>query len=275
VHAPTRHRKLLITSVVTALVLLGALGVGALWWNRRGPSQPSIDRAVDRFRSSDPAGSADTSMQPQPGVYLYAGTGEERLSFLATHQSQEGILPGTVTRVAGGCWTFAIDYNSYHHQTWDRCAVDGRLVARGDVTEQKFDFGPLSQSERTVVRCRRVTTLYDPSFVSGHRGPVQCSGHSATTKANLTQNGHTTFVGRTTVRVGTTRVPALHYVQDVTISGDQTGSSHEAVWLRATDGLPLREQRTVSVVSPAPAPINHVTYSEHGSWQLTSLTPRS
>ncbi len=212
-------------------------------------------------------------MQPNPGVYLYSGTGEEGLSFLATHQSQEGILPGTVTREAHGCWTFAIDYNSYHHQTWNRCAVDGRLVEHGDVTEQKFDFGPLSQSERTVVRCRPVDNAVRPELRPGHRGRVQCTGHSATTKANMTQNGHNTFVGRTTVRVGTTRVAALHFVQDVTISGDQTGTSHEAVWIRATDGLPLREERTVSVVSPAPAPINHVTYSEHGSWQSDVTDP--
>jgi hypothetical protein len=29
------------------------------------------------------------------------------------------------------------------------------------------------------------------------------------------------------------------------------------------------------VVSPAPAPLNHVTYAESGHWQLTSLTPHA
>ena len=75
--------------------------------------------------------------------------------------------------------------------------------------------------------------------------------------------------------VGGTRVPALHYREDFTISGGQKGSTHESVWIAAADGLPLREERTIEVVSPAPAPISEATYREHGTWRLTSLTPRT
>lgn len=261
----------LASIIVVSLVV----GGGVAWWWHRGPSRPSIGGAIDRFRSSSPTRRGTVALQPHPGVYVYAGSGNEHLSFLATHQSQDGNLPGTVTSGAGGCWSFAIEYNSFHRQTWGRCAVDGRLVERGGTTDQKFDFGAFTQSEHTDVACDPPTTLYDPATAPGHRGPVRCGGHSRTTKADMTEQGRVTFLGRTTVVVGATRVAALHYEQDLTLTGDQTGSQHEDVWIAADDALPLRDQRTITVVSPAPAPLGHVTYTEHGNWQLTSLTPRT
>lgn len=275
---PSRSRRVARRWLIAAIVVLVlvAVGVGGavFWWNQRGPTRPSISGAVDRFRAATPAAKESVAMRPEPGVYLYAGTGGERLSFLATQQSQEGNLPGTVTWGADGCWTFAIDYNSFHRQTWDRCSQNGRLVERSNTTDQKFDFGALSQSEHTVVVCDSPTPLFDPAAAPGARVATRCTGHSQTTKADMTQRGTITFAGRTTVVVEGIRVPALHYTQVIRITGDQTGKQHEDLWL-AANGLPLQEQRTISVVSPAPAPLNEVTYTEHGSWRITSLTPRT
>lgn len=270
---PARHgrRKWLVLTVV--LVVLAGIGGTVAWWFRqRGPSQPSISEAVGRFRSSStPA----VDGLPRPGVYLYSGTGEEKLSFLATHQSQDGLLPGTVKLQRGGCWTFTIQFNSFHRETWNRCVVGDRLVERGNTTDQKFDFGPLSQSEHTEIVCSPPTVLIDPAASPGDRSTLRCRGHSQTTKASMTQRGRITFVGRSTVLVGKTRVPALHFSQNLTITGDQTGAQHEEVWLAPGNGLPLRERRTIRVESPAPAPLNQVTYTERGGWVLTSLTPRT
>ena len=213
-------------------------------------------------------------LQPKPGVYIYAGTGEEKLSFLGTHQSQVGQLPGTVTREASGCWTFAIEYNSFHRQTWRRCVVGDRLLERGNTTEQKFAFGALSQSEHTDVVCDPALTLSDPEVRPGHRETVACTGRSQTTKTKMLQRGQLDFVGPSVVTVAGKKVAALHFSQDVTISGGQAGSTREELWIAAADGLPLRERRTIKVVSPAPAPINEVTYSEQGTWRLTSMSPR-
>jgi hypothetical protein len=269
------RRRRRVIMIVTAVVVLVLAAVGYAWWSRRGPSAPSISKAVDQFRSATSVPTSSAALQPPPGVYIYAGSGGERLSFMATSQSQGGNLPGTVTRRANGCWTFTIVYNSFHRQSSRRCAVDGRLVERGNTTDQKFDFGPLSQSEHTVVKCDPAITLYEPAFTPGDTSPVHCTARSRTTKATMTQRGHVTFVARTTVTVGGIRVPALHYTQDLELSGDQQGTAHEDVWIAASNGLPLREERRTSVVSPAPAPLNHVTYSEDGQWLLTSLVPKT
>jgi hypothetical protein len=208
-------------------------------------------------------------------VYVYAGTGEERLSFLATHQSQNGNLPATVALTTNGCWTFSIEYNSFHRQVSDRCTVGGRFVDRGNSTDQKFDFGPLSQSEHTVITCDPPTTLVDPARVRGAHALVRCTGHSQTTKADMIQRGRVTVLTPTTVVVGGRRIAAFHYVQEFGITGGQTGSNREEVWIDRETGLPLREQRDIRVVSPAPAPLTRVTYTERGSWTLTSMTPRT
>lgn len=262
-----------VAIVVTAALLGGAGYVGAMWL-RRGPSKASVGGAVDRFRASG-TGAQRVASQPRPGVYLYAGTGTEHLSFLSTKQSQVGSLPGTVTTGAGGCWTFAIEYNSFHRQSWSRCATNGRLVERGGITDQRFDFGAFGQSEHTVVTCTPPIVLDDPSAAAGRTGAVHCDGHSQTTGADQQQRGRITYLGRTSVTVHGVPVPAVHYREDFRIGGGQKGSTHEEVWVAASDGLPLRETRTIEVVSPAPAPINEVTYSEHGTWRLTSLTPRT
>jgi hypothetical protein len=227
--------------------------------------------AVDRFQSTSTSGAA---RGPRPGVYVYAGTGEEKLSFLSTRQSQDGNLPGTVVARSDGCVDFGIEYNSFHRQSWMRCETDGQWVERQNTTEQKFDFGPFSQQEHTRVSCSP-PTVYPRNARPGSSTPVMCTGVSSTTDATQRQRGRLTFVGPATVRVGRTRVPALHFRQQVRISGEQRGSSEEEVWLATSDGLPLRESRSIRVVSPAPAPINEATYTERGAWRLTALEPRS
>ena len=169
----------------------------------RGPTRPSIGDAVGRFRSSSTSTGAAVR-GPDPGVYVYEGTGDEHLSFMATSQSAEREPSGHGDARTRWLLDVPIEYNSFHKQTWTWSAADGRLVDRGNTTDQKFDFGPLSQSEHTEVVCDPPTTFYDPATKPGHETPVRCKGRSETTKANMDQRGRVTFVGRTTIVVGDT-----------------------------------------------------------------------
>jgi hypothetical protein len=38
--------------------------------------------------------------------------------------------------------------------------------------------------------------------------------------------------------------------------------------------MPLRNERELTVVSPAPAPLDSLTYTERSEWRLDSLEPR-
>jgi hypothetical protein len=270
--AMSRHRPLLLATIL--LVVVGIAGGTFAWrWSRRGPDQASVPDAVDRFRSSSTMWPSDLRLQPPAGVYVYAGEGSERLSFLDTHQAQGPSMPGTVTIQADGCWVFRLDYNSYHSQTWRRCPEDGKLRETGGTTDQKFDFGFFKQSEHSVVTCDRPVLVADLAAPPGTVHDMHCTGRSTTTDSAMTQTGTFTLVGPDTVDVGGQDVAAVHGRQEVKVSGDQTGTVRLDIWFAASDGLPLREEHHISVVSPAPSPIDEVTYTEDGAWKVSSLSP--
>lgn len=259
-----------------AVVLVFAFG-GIFVWRvqHRGPSRASLSGAIGRFRTSSTVSDPSRSWEPRPGVYVYSGSGSESLSFLGTHQTQGPTEPGTVTLRPKGCWQFRVDYNSFHHQTWNRCSTHTKVVESGGTADQKFDFVAFKTSEHGVTTCAPPFVVADLDAKPGAVARVRCTGHSETTKASFTQTGTATYVGRETVTVGGVEVPAVHTRQDLHLSGGQTGTSRVDIWLAVADGLPLKEAHSISVDSPAPAPINQVTYTERGSWHLTSLTPRA
>ena len=264
-------RSFAMVSVV--LVLGGGLFV---WrWEQRGPGRASVGDAVGRFRASSTSRPLSRSREPRPGVYLYAGIGGESLSFLSTRQAQGPDEPGTVTLEPSGCWQFRIDFNSFHDQTWNRCSARGRLVETGGTTGQRFDFLTFKTSEHSDVTCKPPIVLADVAAAPGRHWPVQCTGHSETTKTTFAQTGVSVFVGREVIEVGRKSVPALHTREDLRLSGGQTGEVRVDVWFATASGLPLKEAHLIRVASPAPAPLNHVTYTEIGNWQLTSTTPRT
>jgi hypothetical protein len=271
-HGPRRVLLLVAAAIVVVL------GAGGIWfgsrWIGRGPDEASVSEAVDRFRSSSTVAEVAGALVPPAGVYTFSGSGEEHVSFLSTSQPEGPTLPGTVTHGAAGCWTFAIEYNTFHRQSWEWCEQDGKLVERGGTTDQQFDFVAFKVDETSQVTC-------DPPFVAldlvakpGDTTRVQCKGRSETTGTELTSNGTSRFVGRESLEIAGTSVPALHYEIHRTITGDQTGEEDTEMWFSVADGMPVRNEREIRVVSPAPAPLDSVTYTERGEWQLDSLAPR-
>jgi hypothetical protein len=268
------HRTRFFTML--AVVLVAGGGAMFVWrWEQRGPGRASVSSAIGRFRASASVTTPTRSLEPRAGVYLYAGNGSESLSFLSTRQSQGPTEPGTVSLSANGCWRFRLDFNSFHSQAWDRCSTNGRLVESGGTTDQRFDFVGFKMGEHSNVTCDPPIVVADPAGRPGATKSVRCVGHTQTTSATFTEAGTATFVGRETVAVAGTRVSALHTREDLLLSGGQKGEVRFEVWFAATDGLPLKEVHSIRVVSPAPAPLNQVTYTELGGWQLKSLTPHT
>ena len=258
-----------------AIILVAAGGAFTWRWKQRGPDRPSVAGAIGRFRTSSTVASQAPSSAPKAGVYVYEGTGSESLSFLATKQLQGPTEPGTVTIQPNGCWQFRIDFNSFHHQSWNRCAKDGKLLESGNTADQRFDFVSFKMGEHSVTTCNPPVVVADFGATPGTKSSVRCTGRSKTTKTTFTQTGVAVFVGRETVEVGKVRVPAVHTREELTLTGGQTGNSTVDIWFAVSDGLPLKESHIIKVVSPAPAPLKHVTYTERGGWQLTSTTPQT
>ncbi len=264
-----------MVAIVVVLVLT-SMGVWTMRrWQERGPDRASVSAAVDRFRSSSTRPAADGSLTPAPGVYRYSGSGRERLSFLSTTQSQGPELPATVVVGSDGCWTFEIEYNSFHRQSWEWCERDGKLVELGGTTDQKFDFAAFQMDETSRLVCDPPFVAFDREVHSGDTVATHCRGHSETTGTDMSSDGTMRFAGRETVVVAGRRLAALHYAADRKLTGDQHGQEHLDMWLSAANGLPLRNDRHITVVSPAPAPLDSVTYEERGHWELASERVRT
>jgi hypothetical protein len=259
---------------VVGVVVATVAGLFAWRWSERGPDEASLGGAVERFRSSSTVPAPVIALRPPAGVYTYTGQGREKLSFLSTSQSQGPQLPGTVTPAAGDCWTFAIEYNEFHSQEWNWCVRDGKLVERGGTTRQRFDFVAFKVDETSRFTCDPALTVIDPQAEPGASWPTRCVGTSERTSTTVYSEGTTRFVGRETLDVGGTPVEALHYRSDRTLRGDQTGEEHNDTWFAASDGRVLRNARDIEVVSPAPAPLDSVTYTEQGDYRLASMAPR-
>ena len=268
-------RRIRLVATLLILVVVGGCGAFAWRWEQRGPSRASVGGAVGRFRASASVPKPTGSLEPRPGVYLYSGVGSESLSFLSTNQGQGPTEPGTVALRPNGCWQFRIDFNSFHYQTWNRCPKDGTLTESGGTTGQRFDFVTFKMSEHSGVACDPPIVVADLTARPGATFPVHCTGRSQTTKSTFTQAGTATFVGRETVTVGRVGVAAVHTREDLLLTGGQTGQVRVDLWSAVANGLPLKEAHSIRVVSPAPPPLNQVTYAELGSWELKSLTPRT
>jgi hypothetical protein len=273
-HARQHRARWLVAGTVLVVLIVGGVWF-AIQWLGRGPEEASVSDAVDRFRTSPTDPSPSGMLAPAAGVYTYVGQGEEHLSFLSTSQPEGPTLPGTITHGDAGCWTFEIEYNSFHRQSWEWCEQDGRLVERGGTTYQQFDFGAFKVDDTSRVLCDPPFVAFDPGARPGDTAAVDCRGDSETIGTELSSQGTARFVGHESVDVAARTVPALHYRMRREISGDQTGEERTDMWFSADNGMPLRNAREIIVVSPAPAPLNSVTYTERGEWQLATLTPQT
>jgi hypothetical protein len=270
------HRRRKILLIVLGVVLV-AVAVGVIdfarRWGDRGAEQASIDKTVESFRKGQGDDvDAQSKLLPRAGVYVYAGEGREHLSFLSTSQPQGPELPGTIVHEGDGCWSFAVSYNEYHSQTWNYCARDGKLYDEGGVTKQKFDFVATSASSTSTFVCDPPALVLDPKAEPGASERQSCTGTTEPMDATTTDAGTGTYVGRETIEVDGEDVETHHYRVVRTLNGDQTGNSRSDWWFRVTDALPVRNTREIEVRSPSP--IGDVTYTEEGSFTLSSLAPR-
>jgi hypothetical protein len=107
----------------------------------------------------------------------------------------------------------------------------------------------------------------------GEQWTQTCRGTSSGTEGEAVTSGPYTFVGDDTVTVGGTAVAAYHFHQERTLSGSQTGTQTADLWFAKKDGLPLRNERDQTVHTNTV--IGSSTYTEHGSFELTSLQPQT
>jgi hypothetical protein len=266
---PSRRVKIGIALGVVAL-LGAAVGVGVYLWQRSDARPVSVEEAKQRLDGQGGDGSSGGAFLPAEGVYRYQGSGTESLSTPPKSQDEGPELPATVRHDGDGCWTFRIDYSTNHWQDWHYCATDTGLVERGGDTFQRWDFVVSAIENTSKFVCDPPNVVVRAGATPGATWQQSCDGTNSQVGGATLSSGPMRFVGVDRLQIGTREVQALHYVQHRTISGAQRGVNDSDLWF-ATNGLPLRNRRAIEVSSDSP--IGSITYTEDGSFTLSSLRP--
>ncbi len=267
VAARHRGRWIALGAVAVVAVLVGFVA----WRYAQGRAEP-----VDVEDVAVPTGSTLPAearvLRPPQGVYVYEGTGTDRLDKPPKSQTQGPTMPATVSHEAGGCWTFRIDYNTNHWQSWRYCPSDGGLDEAGGQGFQRWDFGAFANETTSTFTCDDAPTI-KAEQEPGDEWNQRCEGTSTGVDGTTITEGPYRFEGTETLTIGGEEVEALRYHRERTTSGNQDGSESTDVWFSADTGMPLRNIRTIEAVSDSV--IGEVRYTEDARFELTSLTPRA
>lgn len=264
-------RRWWIVSGVVVVLLSIAGGALALLWGGRGAREVPVDRAVDEFRRVPSRSDADF-MRPAAGVYTYVGRGRERLALFGASQRWGARIPGTVTATTRSCWTFRVEYNDHHSQVLDFCARPTGLVVTGGQVAQRFEFRGFTVEDTNVFSCTPPGVTVDVTATVGSSWEYSCTSRAATRGLTSTFTDRYTFLGRRRLTVDGREVRAHAYRVERSLRGDQSGKERNELWFAAGTGLPVRVHRQADLESPTP--LGAVRYSEQGTFELASATPR-
>ena len=272
--ARRRRRRIRIGAAIVGIVAVTGVLTFVLLWTRVSSRPVTIDEARQR---ADAAGqgtdrsSEAAPFRPAVGIYRYRGEGTERLDKPPTSQTQGPDIPGTVTHLEGGCWRLRVDYNTNHWQSWDYCSTGTGLTERAGAFYQRLDLVVTEVETSSTYTCDPPVDAIRPAQRAGDQWMQECRGTSTGTSGEVVSTGPYTYLGPESLDIGGNKVEALHYRRSRTLTGGQTGTEDVEVWFDADTGLPLRNQRNITVRSDSL--IGGVTYEEDGSFSLVSRTP--
>ena len=273
---PRRHHPARIALlVVVALIVIAVASTIGRYLFRSHPGAKSIDEAVEELRSGTTT--ADTGpnafARPAVGVYEAAGQGRESISTPPNSQDDGATMPITIRHLSDGCWTWHIDYNSAHWHEFDFCPHGSELLLEAQRNYQAWDFGALKVDNLGNYTCDPPAPVVVEDPQPGQVFAHGCTGTNTAAPGPSESAGPSTIIGRETLTIGGVAVEAIHQTRAQVMSGEQVGTVTENWWFAPDTGLPLRAERTYKLDTDSP--LGKITYHEDGSWQLTSLEPRT
>ncbi|MEX1105739.1 MAG: hypothetical protein WEB78_06030 [Ilumatobacteraceae bacterium] len=249
-------RRTTVLISVAVLITSGGAYLGHRIADGGKITEVGVNEALDRYReqtATTPSAPPDTASPgtvqaatttaaapvtvslPAPGVYQYATTGFDQIDAL-TGARHDYPAVTTITVVPYGCgvrlrWDIAVE----RWDSWDWCLDNNAIRQTGLVGYHEF-FGTSGRNDNTC---------------SGDPRPLDASpGTTWTMRCHMGDRTTSTFTGtvieRTTRSVAGTTIPVLHLRYEVDVTGESTGSQTVEGWYRSTDGLPVREQLTIT-----------------------------
>lgn len=239
---------------MVVLVIVGAPAflIGGLSW--RHPVE--VADAVERFRAAGPHAARPVAGLPAPGVYRYATTGGERVSFLEHRREYSDVTTRIVTR--RGCGVreeqrFLVQHIEYYDRCGERLASYGTDIAFW-WTHGTQDFACTGGS-------------FDGSSLRpGERSEWDCGDED--TKARQTVE----HLGDETVEVDGRMLAARHTRWTTVFSGATEGTAVVDDWFDPATGLVLREDRNIGLRVGSPF-VGQLAYVDVSAYRLLSTRP--
>jgi hypothetical protein len=257
--APPRRRRLSPYArhrlwCLAALVVIGgpAFLVGGRYWI--GHVEP--DEAVARFRAAGPEAAVPVPGLPPPGVYRYATTGGEWVSFLDYRRDYSAVTTRTVTR--HGCGVREEQWFLVQHlEYYDRCGE--RLVAYGTDIAYWWTHGTQDFA------CEGGS--FDGAGLAPGEAVEWVCADEDTRARQVTEH-----LGEAEVVVGGVAVAARHTRWTTYFSGATEGVAVVEDWFHPETGLVLRETRAIGLRVGSPF-VGRIDYVDRSEFTLLSLDP--
>ncbi len=274
-HRHLHWRWWTLPAVLVVLVLAAGLFVFGRYELRSHPGAKPMGDALNAFRSAStaPGGKGAGLRAPAVGVYRLEGQGGEKISFPPNSQKDGAVMPASVVSLADGCWRWHVDYNVAHWEEYDFCPQGLQLMMAANRNSQAWDFGVVVVKNLAQYRCDPHSVVLPVDAAAGQVFRQSCSGSNSATPGVSNLATDVRVVGIETLPIGGVATSTVHEVLQITVSGAQKGTGTEDWWYVADTGLPVRMERQIKVGSPSP--VGTVTYTEAGSWQMTSLQPQT
>jgi hypothetical protein len=223
-----------------------------------GPTPPATRVDEQPSTTTEPA----VVSLPAPGVYQYATTGFDEIDALNGARHEYPAIT-TITVTPHGCgvrlrWDVAVE----RWDTWDWCLDGDAIRQSGWVGYHEF-FDVAGRNDNTCDG--------DPRPLDAPAGTTWSM--TCRTGDRTTSSFTGTVLARTTLTVADISIPVLHLRYDVDVVGESTGTQVVEGWYRTTDGLPVREQLTISTRQPTV--IGTTNFDEAYTIELLTPTPAS
>jgi hypothetical protein len=202
-------------------------------------------------------------VRPPEGVYSYRTEGWESISVGGAKHEYPARTYTTVTHLDGCRWEARGDVIEEHVDRRIWCSDVDRLLQHFQSREVEF-FGKRDQVDFT---CDPPGVLHAVGLTPGATEAADCADGKGN-HARLVRTYH----GTQTMTVGGESVVVEHLTISGSFSGKATGSSEDAVWVLASNGLTVRWDRTVDTLADAAFGAK-VRYREQASFVLESLIP--
>jgi hypothetical protein len=221
------------------------------------PSQaPSATRHHRPGTSPAPTGTSRPVALPPTGVYSYRTSGEEEVGIPGGHRT----LPATttITVESTGCgeseeW----DASTQHSETRVLCLDNGAV--RLDSFTSKISFFGFGSTN--TYDCGPDAVVYSPDTKLGEPLSFTCTSDNGAARQTLTEIGYRHIV------VGGTRVRVLHVHVDTVLTGSNSGTSRQDLWVTTGTSIPVRTDVHTDATSEG------AHYTSNYRLELTDLEP--